>query len=57
MQKELLTPEEAARLLKVNPATVRAWLREGKLKGVKLPGGFWRISEEALQELTGDPGK
>ncbi len=48
--KELLTPEEAARVLKVDPATIRAWLRAGQLKGIKLPGGFWRISEEALEE-------
>ncbi len=52
--KELLTPEEAARLLKVDQATVRAWLRAGKLKGVKLGGGHWRISEEAITAFIGE---
>ncbi len=52
--KELLTPEEAARLLKVDPATIRAWLRAGKLKGVKLGGGHWRISEEAITAFIGE---
>ncbi len=50
--KELLTPEEAAKVLKVDPATIRAWLRNGKLKGSKLAGGgHWRISESQLQEF------
>jgi excisionase family DNA binding protein len=52
--KELLTPEEAARLLKVDPATIRAWLRAGKLKGYKLAGGHWRISEEAITAFIGE---
>ena len=35
---EFLTVTEAAQRLKVNPETVRVWLRQGKLKGVQ-PGG------------------
>ncbi len=54
MQKELLTPEEAAAILKVNANTVRAWLRAGKLKGVKLAGGLWRISEDAINIFLGE---
>jgi len=44
----LLKPEEAAEILGVNPGTVRRWLREGKLKGVKV-GRLWRITEEDLK--------
>jgi excisionase family DNA binding protein len=31
--------------------TVRLWIRQGKLKAVKL-GGLWRISEEELQRFV-----
>ncbi len=44
----LLKPEEAAEILGVNLGTVRRWLREGKLKGVKV-GRLWRITEEDLK--------
>ncbi|MCL5985969.1 MAG: helix-turn-helix domain-containing protein [Actinobacteria bacterium] len=43
----LLTPEEAAQRLAVSPKSIREWLRQGKLKGVKA-GRLWRISEPAL---------
>lgn len=54
MQKELLTPEEAAALFKVNANTVRTWLRTRKLKGAKLAGGVWRISEEAIEAFLNE---
>lgn len=44
------SPEQIAEQYSLNPATVRKWLREGKLKAIKM-GGLWRISEEALQEF------
>ncbi len=34
--EKLLSPEEVAELLGVTPNTVRAWLRDGSLKGIKL---------------------
>jgi len=49
MAGKMLSPEEAAERLSVTPNTVRAWLREGTLKGVKLGNKIWRISEEELQ--------
>jgi excisionase family DNA binding protein len=52
--KELLTPEEVSKLLKVDPATVRTWLRDGKLEGFKLAGGGWRISEEQIEAYLQD---
>ncbi len=50
MAGKMLSPEEVAERLSVSPNTVRAWLREGSLKGVKLGNKIWRISEEELQE-------
>ena len=46
----LLTPKEVAEKLKVSEQTVLRWLRNGKLKGVKV-GKLWRVKEEDLREL------
>ena len=51
MTSKLLTPEEVAEQLKVEITTIRTWLRNGTLKGVKLGGRFWRIKEETLEEF------
>jgi excisionase family DNA binding protein len=51
MKGKLLSPEDVAERLAVNPATVRSWLRSGKLKGVKLGKKIWRIDEREVREL------
>lgn len=46
---QLLTVEEAARLLKLTPYTIRRLLNKGKLPGRKIGGGRqWRIIREDL---------
>jgi len=45
---DLLTPDEAAKILKVNVRTVTNLIRAGELRGVKI-GRVWRIREEDLQ--------
>jgi len=50
MDLKVYTPEEAAKILKLSPKTVRKYLREGELKGAKL-GKEWRITEEQLREF------
>lgn len=45
-----LTPQEVADKLKVNLRTIYRWIREGKLKAVKIVGG-WRISEADLNKM------
>jgi excisionase family DNA binding protein len=50
MERELLTVEEAATWLRVQPETVRAWIRSGRLPAVKL-GRYWRLRTESLQRL------
>ncbi|MDI6854529.1 MAG: helix-turn-helix domain-containing protein [Deltaproteobacteria bacterium] len=47
--EKLYTPEEAAAVLRVKPRTIMEWLRQGKLKGVKLGGKLWRIREADLR--------
>ena len=58
VREQLLTAAEISDQLQVLPVTVREWLRKGKLKGVRLPGGDWRIRpkdvEAMLQAGTGD---
>jgi excisionase family DNA binding protein len=48
---KLYSPDEAAEHLGVTLNTVRAWLRDGNIKGIKLGGRIWRISEEALNDF------
>lgn len=39
---------KAAEMMEVTPYTVRQWIREGKVKAVKVGGRFWRIPESSL---------
>jgi excisionase family DNA binding protein len=47
MQSELLTPDEAAVYLRLNPQTTYRLLRGGQLPGVKV-GRQWRIRKSTL---------
>lgn len=56
----LMTPDEAAKELKVATGTLRRWLRRGEFKAAKTPAG-WRISEQDVEQFlaarhTGQPG-
>ncbi len=54
---EVLTADEAAELLRTDPATVIAMAKEGTLPGRKL-GEDWRFTREAiLHWLSGDEEK
>ncbi|HWQ96469.1 MAG TPA: helix-turn-helix domain-containing protein [Clostridia bacterium] len=54
-EDELLTPEESATVLKIHVDSVRRLLRQKKLPGVKIGGG-WRIPKAALRSmLEGKP--
>lgn len=44
------TPQEVADKLKLNVRTLYKWIRENKLKAVKI-GDVWRISETELNRL------
>ena len=55
----LMTPDEAAKELKVATGTLRRWLRRGEFKAAKTPAG-WRISEQDVERFlaarhTGQP--
>ena len=50
LMKEFYTIREAADLLGVHYQSIRAWIKEGKLRAVKVKRTV-RISKEALQDL------
>lgn len=48
-----LTVEEIAESLNVEPATVRRWLRDGKVDGINLKSkAGWRVREEDYQAFV-----
>lgn len=50
---EYLTVAEIAKNLKVNPETVKVWLRTGKLKGFVLSDrAGWRVTESDLVQFV-----
>ncbi len=52
MTDKYFNPETVAKMLDVSPTTIRAWLRSGTLKGMKLGGGkLWRIKESDVEEF------
>ena len=53
--ERLLTVREVAEHLQATEESVRRWLREGRLRGVR-PGGTrlgWRVPESALRRFVG----
>jgi excisionase family DNA binding protein len=52
-EEKLLTVREVAERLRVNPETVRRWLRQGRLKGALMGGdrGGYRISENEVERV------
>ncbi|MBX6378522.1 MAG: helix-turn-helix domain-containing protein [Clostridia bacterium] len=54
MDERLLTVEETAERLAVSPRSVRAWLRTGELRGVKVRN-LWRVPESAIDEFLEHP--
>lgn len=61
LEREILTPEQVADYLQVQPRTVLEWLRTGRLPGAKI-GRLWRVRRHALEGFlrlrsitSGDP--
>ena len=50
---KLLKPSEVAEILGVRPATVRYWLRTGRIEGYHIHGR-WRIRPSALHGYVAD---
>ncbi len=52
---EFLTVDQVCKSLLVGPDAIRRWLRDGQLKGYKLPGGDWRIKPEDVDTVLVSP--
>lgn len=50
MNYELLTVEEVANILRLNVRTIWRMLKDGRLQGIRLGGG-WRIPKEELEKI------
>lgn len=48
---EFYTPRAAAEKLGISYPTIKQWLYRGKLRGVKTPGGHYRIHESEIDYL------
>jgi molybdopterin-binding protein len=58
VQRHLLTPREAARMLGISYPTIKKWILDGKLKTTRTPGGHHRIALGSLRPfLDKDDGK
>lgn len=53
VEDNYLSVKQVAYILKVHPLTVRRYIKEGKLKAVKV-GGNVRIKESQLAEISKD---
>lgn len=51
MAERFLTSVQASQVLGVNPDTMRRYLREGKVRALRL-GKDWKIPESALSDLA-----
>ena len=51
--ERLLTIREAAQFLRLNPRTLRAYVRRGELQG-RVIGGRWRFRREDLDDFFED---
>lgn len=49
-----LTTGDVARLLHVSPVTVLLWIRAGKLKAYRVPGGHHRIAQAEFRKFLTD---
>jgi excisionase family DNA binding protein len=48
---DLMTPEEVAKLFRVDPKTVTRWAARGRLRSTRTPGGHRRFRREHVAAL------
>lgn len=56
MEGKYYSPREIANRYNVTPQAIIKWIKQGKLKAVKV-GSVWRIPESALQEFLEEGNK
>lgn len=54
-QDELLTTNDVAMRLKVHPETVKRWLREGRMRGMRVSDRMgWRVPQSEVQRFISE---
>jgi excisionase family DNA binding protein len=53
LSRPLMTVHDAANVLQVQEATVRSWIRERRIRAIKL-GKEWRIAVKDLEDFLND---
>jgi excisionase family DNA binding protein len=53
LSRPLLTVHETAEQLKVKESTIRAWIRNGKLRAIKF-GREWRVTVKDLERFLNE---
>ena len=51
MAKGYLTTFQAAELMSVTPDSILKWIKSGKLKARRTPGGHYRISRKIIEDI------
>jgi len=54
IETKMYTASQVAKLLSVDPETVRRWHRENKIKTVQVGAGRIRIPENEVKRLLGE---
>ena len=49
--ERMFKPSEVAKMLNIDRHTVTRWIREGRIKAVKLPSGRYRIPESEVRKI------
>jgi excisionase family DNA binding protein len=50
-EEKLYTPEEVSKFLKVSSRTVYSYIKDKKLKAVRVGTRYWRVKRSDLQEF------
>lgn len=51
MSDKVIGSAEVGRRLDVDPKTVIRWAKDGKIKGFKTPGGWWKFKESVVEDI------
>lgn len=50
-KRDFVTVNSIANYCMVSPATVRRWIKDGKLHAIRLPGGHFRVTVQDLLDF------
>ncbi len=53
LDAQQLTVAEAAALLRIQPATLRLWIKEERIDAFKNASGHWRITRREVDRANG----